>query len=76
MNPLSEPLPESPAPESPAARRARRSRAVLGRIGKVLVLGWIVVASAMLLLRHVVLPAVGEFHGEIAATGPSGCRMT
>ncbi|WP_418647025.1 YhdP family protein [Thauera butanivorans] len=66
MNPLSEPLPESPAPESPAARRARRSRAVLGRIGKVLVLGWIVVASAMLLLRHVVLPAVGEFHGEIA----------
>ncbi|MFT3759155.1 YhdP family protein [Thauera sp.] len=66
MNPLPEPLPESPAPESPTARRARRSRVVLGRIGRALVWGWIAVASVMLLLRHVVLPAVGGFNDEIA----------
>ncbi|ENO87733.1 hypothetical protein C666_10350 [Thauera linaloolentis 47Lol = DSM 12138] len=41
-------------------------RAALGWIGNALVLGWIVAASAMLLLRYAALPAVGEFRAEIA----------
>ena len=42
-------------------------RAVLGRIGNVLVLAWIVVASMVLLMRFVAVPAVAEFRTEIAA---------
>jgi len=48
-------------------RRTGRLRKLLGWVGNALVLGWIVVACTMLLVRHVALPAVGQFRGEIAA---------
>ena len=61
--------PDSPLPAAPAppARRGGRLRVALGRIGKVLVLAWIVVASVVLLVRHVAVPAVAKFRTEIAA---------
>lgn len=51
----------------PERRRRAPLRVALDRIGKLLVLAWIVVASVVLLVRHVALPAVAEFRTEIAA---------
>lgn len=70
MNPRPEPSPSAsslPAPTLPERRRRARLRVALDRIGKLLVLAWIVVASVVLLVRHVALPAVAEFRTEIAA---------
>ena len=54
-------------PQLPEQRNWARLRAALGRVGNVLVLAWIVVASVILLVRHVAVPAVAEFRTEIAA---------
>ena len=70
MNPRPEPsVSASPLsdPQLPEQRNWARLRAALGRVGNVLVLAWIVVASVILLVRHVAVPAVAEFRTEIAA---------